>query len=219
MRWLLELDAYQRWSHAARASDGTIPVTTLDWLPRDLREREARRHLTESAVLACDALRRMPYAGLSSWSEAREALASFLSHSEGEIRARANHTLISVVRHHDAAMSDALEHARARKFEQDPVRAAMIEALVALPVARFRPEHLTSVGVVIRDALDAADLSTRTSAALQSLVTRLFRVEGSWGATWLATLLESRGPISMWASERGSRRGTQSVSRPQPSRW
>jgi hypothetical protein len=138
----------------------------------------------------------MAYARLLGFVEARAALAPFLGHPEGEERAKAQRLLVATVLHDRGALAEALKNVRGRKFEQDPVRRAMIEALAALPVARFGPEHLEDVGAVVQDALDAADLSPATAAAVERLVVRLFRVDGAWGARWLARLLSVRGAIS-----------------------
>jgi hypothetical protein len=190
--------AYQRWSSAAQASDGTISPDTLDWLPRDLREREAKRHLLNCATLVTKPERRILYARLLPFAEAKAFLAPWLGHPEGEERARAQRVLLASVLHDPPAIHDALASIRARKNEQDPVRLAMIEALAALPVARFPSETLSAVGGVVQDALDAADLSNATSAAVQRLVVRLFRIDGPWGARWLARLLEVRGSVSTY---------------------
>ncbi|MGK4008898.1 hypothetical protein WMF31_40205 [Sorangium sp. So ce1036] len=188
--------AFERWSCAARGSDGTIKPEVLDFLPRDLREREARRHLDDCPALTTRPDRRMAYARLLGFAEARAALAPFLGHPEGEERAKAQRLLVATVLHDRGALAEALKNVRGRKFEQDPVRRAMIEALAALPVARFGPEHLEDVGQVVQDALDAADLSPATAAAVERLVVRLFRVDGAWGARWLAKLLSVRGAIA-----------------------
>jgi hypothetical protein len=55
--------AFERWSRAAQARDGTIQVAILDWLPRDLREAEARRHLENCRALTTAPERRIHYAG------------------------------------------------------------------------------------------------------------------------------------------------------------
>ncbi|WP_433934896.1 hypothetical protein AB3662_09800 [Sorangium cellulosum] len=188
--------AFARWSCAAQASDGTIAPEVLEVLPRDLREREARRHLAECPALAAKPERRITYARLLGFAEAREVLAPFLGHPEGDERARAQALLLATVAHDRGALPDALAAVRARKFEQDPVRRAMIGALAALPVARFAPEHLEAVGAVVQDALDAADLSQATASAVERLVVKLFRLDGAWGARWLAKILAARGAVS-----------------------
>ncbi|WP_272459522.1 HEAT repeat domain-containing protein [Polyangium jinanense] len=190
--------AFDRWSRAAQGTDGTIPAHVLDWLPRDLREREARRHLERCPALTSKPEQRIVYAGLLSFAEAKQVLAPWLGHPEGEERARAQSILLSSVRHDKPALGDAIANIKARKFEQDPVRKSMIEALGALRVATFGPEHLEAVGAVVQDALDAADLSSATASAVERLVVRLFRVDGAWGAQWITRLLAVRGSVSTW---------------------
>ncbi len=74
--------AYRRWSSAAQSGDGVILPAVLEWLPTDLRIREARRHLGEVAALAAKPDKRLPYAGLLPFAEAREVLAAWLGHPE-----------------------------------------------------------------------------------------------------------------------------------------
>ena len=188
--------AFDRWSRAAQGLDGTISVDVLAFLPRALREREARRHLHDCQAIASKSDRRLAYARLLPFAEAKDVLAPFLGHPEGEERAKAQRILIATVHFDRAAIAAALGNVQARKFEQDPVRRAMIEALSALPVARYGREHLEAVGAVVQDALDAADLSAGTASAVERLVVRLFRVDGPWGAGWLAKLFAVRGSVS-----------------------
>lgn len=194
----VRLHAFERWSRATQSSDGTIPVATLDWLPADLRESEARRHLDNCPAIASKPEVRIFYAGLLPFAAAKEVLAPWLGHPEGEERARAQGILISSIRHDPEALPDAISNIKARKFEQDPVRNAMFGALVPLRVVFFKPEHLDAVGAVVDDALDAADLSAQTSSQIERLVVRLFRVDGFWGAKYLAKLVRVRGSVSTW---------------------
>ena len=190
--------AYERWSTQAQTSDGTIAVRVLDALPADLRHREARRHLALPRLSTQPDLRNT-YASLLPLEEAKAVLVSFLGHPEGEERAKAMRALLGSVLHEPASIAPALATVRARKFEQDPVRLAMIEALAALPVRSYAAEHLEDVGAIVGDALDAADLSQRAAAAAERLVVRLFRVDAAWGAKWLTSILEKRGSISALA--------------------
>ena len=194
-RALVRKKAYRRWSVEAQSHEGLIAVAQLDALPADLRHLEARRHLA-LPVLSTRPEARNAYASLLPFEEAKTVLASFLGHPEGEDRAKAMRALLGSVLHEPASLAPALAVVRARKFEQDPVRLAMIEALAALPVRRFSAEHLEDVGAIVADALDAADLSHGTASAAERLVVRLFRVDAAWGARWLTTLLEKRGSIS-----------------------
>jgi hypothetical protein len=188
--------AYRRWSAAARDKDGIIHSAQIGALPADLRAREARRHLHETPMLASRPALRVTFAAFLPFEEAKAALAPWLGHPEGEERGRSARALMQTVEHDRAAMPDALAWAHARRFEQDPVRQAILEALAALPVSRFRAEHLAAVGDVAQDALDAADLSATTSGHLERWIVRLFRVDARWGAAWLTRLLAVRGSIT-----------------------
>jgi len=187
--------AFERWSVAAQNNDGVIALSLLVWLPADLRHREARRHLG-LLTLSTKADIRNSYAALLPFEESKKALESFLGHPEGEERAKADRALIGSVLHEPESTTLALAFVRARKFEQDPVRFAMLDTLASLPVRRFRAEHLEDVGAIVTDALDAADCSLGTAAAAERLVVRLFRVDPIWGAKWLTTMLAKRGNLS-----------------------
>jgi hypothetical protein len=188
--------AFERWQLASKRDNGSVAVEHLAWLPRDLRAREARRHLQDVPDLVTRPRERMAYACLLPFAEAKEALAPWLGHPEGEERAAALRVWIGAVRFERASLPDALAAVKARKFEQDPVRLAMLDALGALPLGAFRAEHLDDVGKIVQDALDAADLSHATAAAAERLVVRLFRKDAAWGARWLAKLLAARGSVS-----------------------
>lgn len=190
--------AFERWSRAAQAADGTISIPILDWLPKDLREFEAHRHLEKCPALTAKPAVRIQYAGLLPFVEAKQVLGPWLGHPEGEERARAQSILISSIRHDAAGLPEAIANVKARKFEQDPVRNAMFMALVQLRIAFFKPEHLEAVGAIIDDALDAADLSGQTASHVERLVVRLFRVDGFWGAKYLVKLMRVRGSASTW---------------------
>ncbi|NMO15947.1 hypothetical protein HPC49_27590 [Pyxidicoccus fallax] len=189
---------YSRWSVATRNRDGVISVGVLRALPIDLREREARRHLTEVIALGTRAQQRMEYARLLPWDEAQSALQSYLGHPEAGMRGAALTTLLAIpgLRPDEPALVDrALPLVLARKNEQDPVRGAMLGALVKWPRRVWRREHTEAVGRMVRDALDAADLSHGTAQLAETLVLRTFAREPAWGASWLATLLKERGRL------------------------
>ena len=188
--------AFARWREASQRENGTIDVEHLAWLPADLRIREARRHLDVAADLVNKPRERIVYAKLLPFADAKETLAPWLGHPEGEERAAALRVWIGSVRFERASLAGALEAVKARKFEQDPVRLAMLDALGQLPLATFGAQHLEAVGRVLQDALDAADLSHPTARAAETLVVRLFRRDAAWGALWLAKILEARGSVS-----------------------
>jgi hypothetical protein len=189
---------YSRWSLAARDRNGSIAVDALRALPLPLREREARRHLTEVVALGTRPNERMKYARLLPWDEAQATLQPYLGHPEAGMRGAALTTLLALpgLRPDEPALVDrALPLVLARKNEQDPVRQAMLAALVTWPRRVWRREHTEAVGRMVRDALDAADLSHETARLAETLVLRTFAREPAWGATWLATLVKERGVL------------------------
>ena len=88
----------------------------------------------------------------------------------------------------------ALLHQRRR--EQDPVRQAALEELSRLPPAVWQPEHLEPLGQVLRDALDAADLSPASARHLEALIVLALPHHPQWAARWLATVVQERGRVS-----------------------
>lgn len=190
--------AFERWVAAARGRqpDGIVSPERLAALPRVFREREARRHLESVPALAAAPRQRVRYAALLGFADAQAVLTSFLGHPEGEVRADAAAALLSTPGHDRAAVDTALAYVIARRFEQDPVRQAMITALLRLPRGVFAPASLPAVGQIAQHALDAADLSGGTAAALEALIVRLFPLDPAWGARWLTALLEARGTLS-----------------------
>jgi hypothetical protein len=195
--------AYKRWSTAAQDTHGVIAHGLLESLPDDLRQHEARRHLDDVAYLATRAPERMRYARYLRFEEAKAALSPWLGHPEGEVRADALRSLLAVPQFHPVDTGPAVNSILERKFEQDPVRLAMFETLAALPPRCFSSALTEALGRAIQDALDAADLSTATSAAIERLVVRLFRVDPAWGASWLSKLLRLRGNLSSFGLAQG----------------
>ncbi|WP_257452460.1 hypothetical protein [Archangium lipolyticum] len=189
---------FTRWSIAQRNANGVIEIHVLAKLPAELQEREARRHLHEVVALGTRPAERMPYARFLPWDEALSALQGYIGHPEGGMRGAALATVLAIpgFRPAETALVDkALALVLARKNEQDPVRMAMLQALTRWPRRVWRREHTEAIGRMLRDALDAADLSYATAAAAETLLLRTFRLDPEWGAKWLGTLLKERGSI------------------------
>ena len=189
---------FQRWSAAVRTRDGIIPVAHLERLPVDLREREARRHLHEVVALGTRAEARFVYARLLPWDEAVGELRGAMGHPDAAMRIAALGSLLALpgLRPEEAAwVAPALALVLARKNEQDPVRGTMLQALAGWPRRMWRAEHTESLGRILRDALDAADLSQMTAQAAERLLVRAFGVDPAWGAAWLGTFLKERGSL------------------------
>lgn len=189
---------YRAWSAASQNRDGVIDIQTVKQLPNDLAEREARRHLHEVTALKTRPEARIHYAQLLSWDEALAQLGAYLGHPEGDMRGIALTTLLGVAGRLPVKpdrVDEALKLCLGKKFEQDPVRLRMLMALVEWPRQIWDKKHLAIVGQLLRDALDAADLSHATAQTAERLVVRLFFLDGAHGAKWLATLLKERGTI------------------------
>lgn len=190
---------YEAWSRAARDRHGVIAPALFVHLPRELAAREARRHLHDVVALHTEPVRRINgYARYLPWDELDQELTSLRGHPEGDTRSVAvGEQLASVGIYRDdlAAPARALAMVTARKFEQDPVRRVMLEALAAWPRAVWLPAHLPAVAQIVRDMLDAADCSGATHAAGERLLVRMFGVDAAWAAAQLATMIKERGQL------------------------
>ncbi len=206
--WLPRLDGparaqvYAVCARGWRGADGALDADLVALLPRDLREAEARRHL-DLPALATRPAQRLPYSAFLPWEEARAALDPFVRRPEPELRAVALAALISCVRFHRDRLPELLPFLRSRKNEQDPVRLALLSGLAGLPPGIWRADHLEDLGRILRDALDARDLSPGTANAGERLVMRLLPFHPEWSASWMATLVRERGQISIWGLGEG----------------
>ena len=187
--------SYLRWRTAAENREGVVAVQRLDDLPWDLREREARRHLSEVVWLQSRPVERRPYARLLPWAEAETQLSPWIRHPEGEERAAAWRVLLAVPRHDRVGVPPALAAVRKRKNEQYPVRLAMHDALAAIPPGRVPDASLPDVEAVVDDALDAADLSGATARAAQLLAARVLDRDPARGMALVAKILRVRGSV------------------------
>ena len=138
--------AYRRWSLAARDADGVIAAELIAALPIELAASEARRHVREVTALQVDPVRRLQgRARYMPWAELQPALRDQLGHPEGSMRSLALTELLAnpgVYPDDPDLPARALELVVARRFEQDPVRFAMMSALALWPRRVWRPEHL-----------------------------------------------------------------------------
>jgi hypothetical protein len=177
-----------------RSAEGVVPPTVVALLPSAMREAEAHRHLALPALVARPATR-LPYATFLPWDEARTVLDPFVRNPDAELRTVALAAQIGVARYHRAQLPAALALVRARANEQDPVRQAMLAALASLPPARWQVAYLEELSQVIRDALNAADLSPATAREAERLVVSLVPLQPEWAAPWLGELAKARGQV------------------------
>lgn len=201
--WLGRLSAARRGALYARTgltwrdAEGVVPAEVVGLLPREHREREARRHLGLGA-LAARPQQRLPYAAFLPWDEAGASLERFIRNPDADLRAGALAALVGAARYQRDRLGELLRLLRARRNEQDPVRLAFVAALAALPPGGWRDEHLADLGGLLREALDAADLSAATAAAAERLVVQLLPRHPAWAVDWLATLVRERGHLAQY---------------------
>ena len=193
-----------------RDSSGCLPIWVIELLPSPLRANEARGHW-QHPPLSTRPLVRIPFAASLPWQEAREVLDPFIRNPDAELRAPAIRWLIRSVRFSRDSVGELLSFAQTRRHEQDPVRLAMLSAMSELPPTLWRSEHLDELGVVVRQALDAADISYGTANVIQKLVVRLLPLFPEWSTGWLATVVKERGnfgytDLSLWLSDDDTRR-------------
>lgn len=190
--------AYDCWTIAARDPDGIIQMTDVIKLPEALREREARRHLSEVVALHTQPLTRMRYARFLPWDEAKAAINDQLGYPDGAVRGQALECLLAIPGFYpdQPQFADkALELVKSKKNEQDPVRGSMLSTLGFWPRRIWQPRHTPMIREIVRDTLDAGDLSPGTAAALGALIMRTFGIDPASGAHCLASLIKERGAL------------------------
>ncbi|EFH82175.1 hypothetical protein [Ktedonobacter racemifer] len=178
-----------------RDEDSALPYEVVAHLPTEQRVREGRRHL-ELPALQADPSQRLQYAAALPWDEARAALASTLNTPDADLRILALQALITTARYQRDHLADVLQLVRARRNEQDPVRYAMLAALVELPRSIWHAEHLSDLARIIQDTLDARDLSAYTASQAERIILQLFAFHPQWCAEQLAIFWRARGNVT-----------------------
>ncbi|GHO47908.1 HEAT repeat domain-containing protein [Ktedonospora formicarum] len=204
---LMDLDAFERYTprqrlalynacgHGWRMSDGTLSPEIVAYLPAEQRAEEARRHM-KLPVLQAEPERRLDYAAYLPWDEARVALTETLNTPNADLRGASLKALITVARYERGRLGEVLKLVLARRNEQDPVRYAMLEALMDLPHSAWQAEHLPDLAGVIHDTLAARDLSSATASEAEELIVHLLPFHPEWCAQQLAELWRARGYIT-----------------------
>lgn len=188
---------YRACEYGWRDKEGILDSWIVRLLPREDREREARRIL-ELGILATRPVQRLPYVAFLPWEEALAVVDPYLRNPDADLRSAALGALIGSVRFQRDRAGELLALVRARRNEQDPVRGQMLGALADLPPGMWRAEHLEDLGQILRDALDAADLSYGTTSAAERLIVALLPHQPAWAAPWLGTLVRERGHVSLY---------------------
>jgi hypothetical protein len=175
-----------------RDSDGILEYHIVAALSAEQRLEEGHRHLALPALLSRPQ-ERLRYAAFLSWDEARAVLDAPLRSPDADLRGVALQTLIAATRYQRGHLIDILQFVRNRRNEQDPVRAAIFNALADLPHGIWRSEHLDDLAQIMRDAFNATDLSPVTARAIESLVVYIFPFHPEWSANQLANVYRERG--------------------------
>lgn len=185
---------YRLFQNGWRDAEGKLPSWLLPFLASEDRIREARQHW-QNRTLANRQQELASYAAALPWEEALAALQPLLRSPEAERRGAALSALVGTVRFERSRLTELLAILLARQNEQDPVRLVFLQALASLPVAVWQEEHLQALGMVIRQTLDAADVSQGSALTAQTLVLRLLPKHCAWATTWLVTLVRERGQV------------------------
>ena len=189
---------YKAWSAASQNPDGVIPSRSAV-----ASAQGSARARGEATSGRCDgAFRTRPeqrilYATLLPWDEAAPHLKAYLGHPEGEMRGQALVALLGIpgrLPPEPALVEEALRICVGKKFEQDPVRLRMFPGAGWLAQGGLGQKYLPQVGQLLRDALDAADLSCDGAGGRATACAAVF-LDGEFGGKWLATLLKERGTI------------------------
>ncbi len=175
-----------------RTSEGVLAYEVVAALPTAQRIQEGRRNMA-LPVLATRPMERLRYAAFLPWEEARAMLDSTLRSPDADLRGATLHALVAATRYQRDHLPDALALIRARRNEQDPVRREMLTALADLPLGIWQNQHLNDLTQIIRDALDASDLSTAAALAIERIVMHLLPFHPAWSATQIPLVYRERG--------------------------
>jgi hypothetical protein len=198
--WLSELSAAERAAiydgvgRSWRDKEGLIPSHVLALLPAPLRVAEAER-IAALPIMATRPQTLAMYAAYLPWTKMREVADRFLSHPEGEWRGWGWTAVLTCLRYHRDQAGDVLAMVRKRKFEQDPVRLVILQNLATLPAGTWKEPHLAEIAGVVREALDATDLSYASAMYLTAFLQKLIPNHPEWAAQQLVIIYRERGNI------------------------
>jgi hypothetical protein len=169
-------------------SPRVLPEALVSVLPHAARDAEASRQL-ELREVQENRAHQLSVLALRTIEHAREPLQKAAFASKAEERARALVLLVSCTGLSRRGMTGTLAHLSRLKNEQDPVRLAVMNALVQVPVSVFTPEHVPALEALLTYAVEARDTSLGTQGAFQQLAFRFI----------LAHATEPEGPLFRFA--------------------
>ena len=204
--WLRKLPApervriFQEVGRSWRDSEGLIPLDILSLLPARERHAEAER-MTSLPVMSTRPQMHATYAAYLPWEKLRDICDRFLTHPEGEWRGWGWAALLTGVRYQRNEVAGVLAMIRKRKFEQDPVRLVILQNLTTLPAGIWKEPHLTELAGIVRETLDATDLSHASVMFLIAFVQKLIPIHSPWAAQQLVVIYRERGNIGGYLLE------------------
>ena len=104
----------------------------------------------------------------------------------------------------EAHLFEVLQLVTRRKNEQSPVRDVMLKSLSKIPAGRWKDSHLQDLELVIRQALDASDLSSSSIGYIQYLLAGIIAFHPRWAACEMALIVQERGLVTMTEVVRGA---------------
>lgn len=196
-RWLKDLppplraSLFEELGDGFRNDSGQLGVALIELLPPEVRASLARDHL-RYPQLSTRPAERLPYAQFLPWQECLNELDVFLRDPDAALRAVAIAPLVQCAKFQRSETGEMLTLLQARRHEQDPVRMVALQSVASLPPGLWQAAHLEKLGAVIRDALDAKDLSQQSLTAVQFLLFKMLPFHGSWAGDWLAVTMRER---------------------------
>ncbi|HEX6344698.1 hypothetical protein [Umezawaea sp.] len=153
-----------------------VPLDALDELPAAARDTEARRLLALRAT-ADDPSRRLAVTARTAWADAAPVLREATKRATADERREAYPLYIAAgaASRDPEAFAAVLASLTRLPNEQDPVRAAALGALAAVPAWLFRPAEADLLVKLMVDAAQARDCSWATQHAVSALATTLVR--------------------------------------------
>ncbi|PRY35669.1 hypothetical protein [Umezawaea tangerina] len=162
--------------YAGAGGRADVPLAALDELPRAARAAEARRLLSLRAN-ADEPTRRLAVTARLDWAEAGPVLREATKRATADERAAAYPLYVAAgAASRDPEVFAGLLGTLTRlPNEQDPVRAAALTALAAVPSWLFRPSEADALVKLMVDAAQARDCSWSTQHAVGTLAGALVR--------------------------------------------
>ncbi len=185
---------YDEVSRSLRDAEGLIPSDVLAVLPTPQGVAEAER-IAALPIMATRPQTLATYVAYLPWPKMRQITDRFLTHPEGEWRGWGWAAVLTSLRYQRNEAAGVLAMIRKRKFEQDPVRLVILQNLATLPAGIWKEPHLIEIAGIVREALDAADLSYASVMYMTAFVQKLIPTHPVWTAKQLAIVYSERGNI------------------------